>query len=216
MRIAALTCPSWTGEHLPLPAALRPVQVPERPGRDDLADLLHAADRVIVAGTDADLAAVAVRLLRTETLARTELAYLPSTPDSPATQVWSLPTDPAAALRRALTAPARPAPLVRDDNGGVLLGRGELHELTGESYCDAELVLRGTARSFTVTPSAPDGVEVRVTTGGPLRRRTQAATGRAVQTGCISARVICDGVEHPRPVTRWTWYKHTEDLLLVH
>jgi hypothetical protein len=24
-----------------------------------------------------------------------------------------------------------------------------------------------------------------------------------------------DGVPHPRPVTRWTWYRHTEDLRAI-
>jgi hypothetical protein len=26
---------------------------------------------------------------------------------------------------------------------------------------------------------------------------------------------VCDGVAHPRPVRRWTWYRHTADLRLV-
>lgn len=215
MRIVALTCPSWPGTRPRPSAGLSWHPVPERPGREDLGSLLDGAERVVVAGTDADLAAVALRLLRTERLADVELAYLPSSPDSAAAQVWALPTDPAAAIALALAGVAVPVPLVRDDNGGVLLGRGELRGVRGETYCDADLVLRGTARRLVVTPYPPGGVEVRVTTGGPLRRRTRAATGRAVQTGCVAATVLTDGVPHPRPVTRWTWYRHTEDLRLV-
>jgi hypothetical protein len=27
--------------------------------------------------------------------------------------------------------------------------------------------------------------------------------------------VLLDGVAHPRPVRRWSWYRHTGDWLLV-
>jgi len=27
---------------------------------------------------------------------------------------------------------------------------------------------------------------------------------------------VHDGVPHPRPATRWTWYRHTEDLRAIH
>jgi hypothetical protein len=214
MRITALTCPSWTPAHPPLPAALRPRAVPERPGKDDLADLLNGVDRVLVAGSDADLAAVVLRLLRTERLAGTEVAYLPSDPASAAAEVWGLPVDATASEALATHGTARAVPLVRDDSGGVLVGRGELRGVRGEAYCDAELVLRGRASRLVVTPSVPDGVEVRVREGG-WRRRMRAATGRALQIGCLESTVTCDGVPHPRPVKRWTWYRHTEDLRLV-
>ena len=42
-----------------------------------------------------------------------------------------------------------------------------------------------------------------------------AAVGRAVQVGCLPATVVHDGVAHPRPVTRWAWYRHVADWLLV-
>ena len=42
-----------------------------------------------------------------------------------------------------------------------------------------------------------------------------AATGRAVQVGCLPATLVHDGVVHPRPVTRWAWYRHVADWLLV-
>jgi hypothetical protein len=33
--------------------------------------------------------------------------------------------------------------------------------------------------------------------------------------GCLPATVIHDGVQHPRPITRWAWYRHAADWLLV-
>jgi hypothetical protein len=42
-----------------------------------------------------------------------------------------------------------------------------------------------------------------------------AAVGRAVQVGCRPATLVRDGVVHPRPVTRWAWYRHVADWLLV-
>ena len=46
-------------------------------------------------------------------------------------------------------------------------------------------------------------------------RGVRAASGRAVQIGSTGARVSHDGVEHPREVGRWAWYRHTEPWLLV-
>ena len=211
MKIVTITCPSWS---TPLPARLpvRPVSQP--PDRAEVDPLLAEADRVLVAGQDADLAAVVLRLLRTDRLAAVEVAYLPAIPNSAAAQVWGLPTNPASALALALQGSGEPVPLIRDDAGGVLVGRGELRGVRGEAYCDAELVLRGQASKFVVTPLAPIGVDVRVTSTG-LTRRTRAAHGRAIQIGCVSATVVSDGVEHPRPVTRWTWYRHTQDLRMI-
>jgi hypothetical protein len=211
MKIVALTCPSWC---VPLPAELDPHPVSQRPGRGELDPLLAGATRVAVAGTDADLAAVALRLLRTERLGAVEVAYLPVDPESAVARAWGVPTSAAAASALAVHGEVDRVPLVRDDAGGVLLGRGELQPLRGVVYCDAELVLRGQAGRLVVTPLAPVGVDVRVT-GIGLRRRVRAAAGRAVQVGCLAATVVSDGVAHPRPVTRWTWYRHTEDLRMV-
>jgi hypothetical protein len=33
--------------------------------------------------------------------------------------------------------------------------------------------------------------------------------------GCIPTRPISDGVAYPRAVSKWTWYRHSEDLRLV-
>jgi hypothetical protein len=201
------------------------VTLPARPGRTDLDPVLaeYQPRRVVVAGTDADLAAVLLRLLRTERL-DIEIAYLPAR-RSPATAAWGLPTG-AAAAALAVSGTASAVPLVRDDTGGVLVGRGEIRDVRGECYCDETLVLRGHARRLVVAPG-PQGVAVRAGWGGrapdgrtrpvPARapRGAGSALGRAVQIGCEPAIVVADGVPHPRPVPRRTWYRHTSDWLLV-
>lgn len=200
------------------------VALPVRPGRDDVDPVLAAHDprRLLVAGTDADLAAVLVRLLRTERL-DIEVAYLPSG-RSVVAAVWGLPGSAAASL--ALHGLATPVPLVRDDAGGVLVGRAEVRDLTGECYCDDVLVLRGAARRLVVAPTR-GGIAVRAgrtgrLPGGRVRavaptavRGRGSAVGRAVQVGGRPMTVVSDGVAHPRQVPRWSWYRHTADWLLV-
>jgi hypothetical protein len=46
-------------------------------------------------------------------------------------------------------------------------------------------------------------------------KRSTAAVGRACQIGCVPAIVRLDGVPHPRPVTKWTWYRNSDDLRLA-
>lgn len=188
---------------------MRSVTVGPRPGRDAVDPLLaeHPGTRLIVHGTDADLAAVLVRLLRREKLATTEVAFVPSG-RSPAAAVWGLPRRPADAAALALGGRAAPVPLVRDDSGGVLVGRGGIRDLTGEAYCDATRVLNGRVRRLRVE-AGPDGVSVLADRG------VRPATGRALQIGFTGARVTRDGVGYPREVTRWAWYRHTEPWLLV-
>jgi hypothetical protein len=207
----------------PALARVPTVALPTLPERADIDPVLAERDprRVIVAGSDAALAAVLVRLLRTERL-DVELAFLPSG-RSAAADVWGLPKD-AAAL--ALDGTATPVPLVRDDAGGVLVGRGEIRNMHGECYCDETLVLRGSAPRLVVAPNPggiavragrtgklPDGLTRAVPPTAPAGRGS--ALGRAVQLGGESMTVVHDGVEHPRSVPRWTWYRHTADWLLV-
>ena len=229
--------------------ATRVVAVPARPGRADVDPLLAdpGVARLVVAGTDADLAAVLARLLRRNRL-DVEVAYLPAERGSAAARVWGLPHG-AAAVALARRGVARPAPLVRDDAGGVLVGRAEVRGPHGEVYCDGDLVLRGAARRLLVTPwpdtppiapptsgeaagpavagPAPPAVAVRAGRSAALpdgrarplpptaRAGTGSGVGRAVQLGCLPATVVHDGVVHPRPVTRWAWYRHVADWLLV-
>jgi hypothetical protein len=135
---------SHGSRRIPAPAGVPTVMLPAHPARTDIDPVLaeHDPRRVLVAGTDADLAAVLQRLLRTERL-DIELAYLPVA-RTPAAQAWGLPHG-AAALALALDGVAAAVPLVRDDSGGVLVGRGEIRGMRGECYCDDVLVLRGTA-----------------------------------------------------------------------
>ncbi|MFP5019279.1 hypothetical protein [Pseudonocardia phyllosphaerae] len=158
--------------------------------------------RLVVHGDDADLAAVLVRLLRKGALA-TEVGYVPAVRRSVVAAVWGLPRSPRAAATLARTGTAQPAPLIRDDNGGVLAGRGELLDVHGEAYCDAVRVFGGRVPRLRVD-AVPDGI--RVHSG----RGVTAATGRAIQLGTTGARPVRDGEPYPREVTRWAWYRHTE------
>jgi hypothetical protein len=191
------------------------VALPPRPGKVDLDPVIADLDprRLIVSGTDADLAAVLLRLLRTERL-DVELAYLPTT-RSDAARAWGV-GDPRHGVATAV-------PLIRDDAGGVLVGRGEVRRIRGECYCDDVLVLRGAAPHLVVAPG-PGGVAVRAGRLGGLPdgrirpvtgKGRGSAIGRTAQLGGEPMTVVCDGVAHPREVRRWTWYRHTTDWLLV-
>ncbi|EHR53721.1 hypothetical protein SacmaDRAFT_5605 [Saccharomonospora marina XMU15] len=213
MRGVVLACGDAAGS-LPPAGQVHVEPVPARPGKADVDPLLSPA--LVVAGTDADLAAVVLRLLRKDLLAETTVGYVPTDPRSAVASLWRLPTNPERAMRLALTGNDRPVPLIRDDVGGVLIGRGELPRVRGIAYCDDTVALRGEARSVVVRPSevAAEGLVVTVTSGR-LRRRRDVFTSRAFQLGCDPLVPISDGVPHPRPMDRWTWYRHTEDLRLV-
>jgi hypothetical protein len=210
-RVTVLTCgpARWPGTG-------SPTAVPARPGRDDLGGPLAELDgrRLVVCGTDADLAAVLLRLLRTGMLGTVAVGYVPSSPSSAVARLWGLPAAHPAAAALALRGRPEPVPLVRDDAGGVLVGCGVVRPVQGVAYCDDEPVLRGRAARLEVTPDPEHGLVVRVTCRGPLRRRTRHAAGRAVQLGCAPTGVWRDGVAG-RTTDRWTWYRHTEDWQLV-
>ncbi|MEV1293902.1 hypothetical protein [Pseudonocardia sp. NPDC049635] len=184
--------------------AVRSVTVGPRPGRAEVDPLLaeHPGARLIVHGEDADLAAVLVRLLRAGELG-TEVAYLPVSRRSAAARCWGFPVSPAEAAALARSGKPRPEPLVRDDNGGVLVGRGEFRDLHGEAYCDATRVFHGRVPAL-VVEAGPAGVRVR---GG---RGVTAAAGRAIQIGSTGSTPVRDGEPYPRAVRRWAWYEHTE------
>ncbi|WP_199429309.1 hypothetical protein [Qaidamihabitans albus] len=212
MRGPVLAC-GQIATALPLDG-LRVEALPARPGRKDVDPLL--GPELVVAGTDADLAAVVLRLLRTERLAVTSVGFVPTDADSPFARRWGLPADPRQALKLALTGTARPVPLIRDDAGGVLLGRGSLAPVSGVVYCDDQLVLRGRTRSIEVEPDRGEGAGLVVSLArGRLLNRRKSFAGRAVQFGCVPVTPVLDGVPYPRAMERWTWYRHTEDLLLT-
>jgi len=171
--------------------------------------------RVLVVGDDADLAAVALRLLRRELLGSVEVGYASPAPTA-VTDLWQLPRG-AAAARLAATGRGGEVPLVRDDVGGVLVGAGSLGPLTGTVYVDEHRALQGPAHALRVQPHPDKGLAVTVTHRrfAGLANRSTTTLGRAVQIGCAATSVIRDGVAYQRPMERWTFYKHTEPLRLV-
>jgi hypothetical protein len=190
-------------------------RVGPRPGK--LIDPLLVG-RILVVGDDADLAAVGVRLLRTDRFAGVEVGYAPPSP-TPVTRLWSLPVGDAAMAAMA-DAEATPVPFVRDDVGGVLMGLGTVTPVVGTVYVDEHRVLSGPAASVSVRPDPSRGLAVTVT--GPRRLRvlpgrSVTTLGRAVQIGThhAPATVVRDGLPYRRPMETWIFYKHTEPLLLV-
>ncbi|OLF13263.1 hypothetical protein [Actinophytocola xanthii] len=190
-------------------------ETPATPGRADLDPLLKglSGEDVVVHGSDADLAAVVLRLLRLDRL-DVRVGYVPTSPTSPVARLWRLPAD---RVRAALAGSAHPVPLIRDDVGGVLLGLGVLAPVNGTVFCDDAVPLRGTAKRVEVAPdpAGGPGLSVTVVRRAFLRDRRHTWTGRAVQFGSDPVVPVRDGVPHPRPMTRWTWYRHTQDLLVV-
>ncbi|MGH3898992.1 MAG: hypothetical protein ACRDTA_12240 [Pseudonocardiaceae bacterium] len=188
-----------------------------RPGREELDEPLAGLDgrRLVVCGTDADLAAVLLRLLRTGVLGAVPVGYVPSSATSTVARLWGLPRVPAVAASLALRGEPEQVPLVRDDAGGVLVGLGVVQPLDGVAYCDDEVVLRGQASRLEVVPDHALGLAVRVMRRGLLGcRAVRHAAGRAVQLGCVPTDVWRDGIAD-RTTDRWTWYRHTEDWQLL-
>ncbi|MBB5954512.1 hypothetical protein FHS29_001082 [Saccharothrix tamanrassetensis] len=194
-------------------------QVPSRPGKAEVDPVFPdlGDGRLIVHGTDADLNAVVLRLLRTERLADVAVGYVPVDPGSDVARVWGLPTDPGRALDLALSGDPDRVSLVRDDVGGVLLGLGSLGPVRGVGYADDTVVLRGQASRLEVTPDPDNGLGLLVSVIHKrlFTRKVTTTEGRAFQLGCLPVQVTLDGVAHPRPMGKWTWYRHTEDLRLV-
>jgi hypothetical protein len=209
---AAATSPMLAGR-----AGITVHKLPERPDKDELDPILVDVgpdDRVVVVGEDADMAAVVLRLLRTERLDQVAVGFAPVTEDSEVAITWDLPFDLGRALDVALSASPDRVPLVRDDKGGVLIGLGRIGPLRGVAYCDDTQVLRGPAKTIRVVPGGA-GVEVTVAHRGLFNRRQRSTTGRAFEVGCLPTRLVRDGVVYERPVKKWNWYRHTDDLRLI-
>jgi hypothetical protein len=153
--------------------------------------------RVIVVGSDADLASVLTRLLRANRL-DIEVGHAPSW--------WK--------ARRARSGEARRVPLIRDETGTVIVGAAEWtgSPLRGEAVVDDTVLFDGEVTGVRIEPIATlPGLRAAVTGRG--RRRW--VTGRAAQLGTPGATVVRDGVAAPRPVKRSTFYRHTEGWLRV-
>jgi hypothetical protein len=194
------------------------VRVTPRPGKAELDPVFARLDgrRLVVAGNDADLAAVVLRLMRAERLADVPIGFV-ATAASRVAALWGLPRDTGRAAELALAGDIDPLPLIRDDVGGVLVGAGVIRGVRGVAYCDDEPALRGQAGRIEVTPDPTGGAGllVEVTKTGLLGKRTTAFHGRAFQLGCVPTTVVRDDVAHDRLVSRWTWYRHTQDLRAV-
>ncbi|ULE34314.1 peptidase M50 [Mycobacterium sp. IDR2000157661] len=157
--------------------------------------------RLVVVGSDADLATVLTRLMRTDRL-DVEVAHV--------RRRWH--------ARSALRAPANRVPLIRDDTGTVITGAAEWRgtpespALHGEAVVDDTVLFDGDVTGVRIEPTAGmPGLRAAVLG----RRPRRWVTGRAAQLGTTGATVVRDGVGAPRQVRRSTFYRHTEGWLRV-
>ena len=167
----------------------------------DLDVALDGVRRLVVVGSDADLAAVLSRLMRKELL-DVEVAHV---------STWL-------SARRAVSGAARRIPLIRDDTGTALVGaalwlppagQATIH---GEAVVDDTVLFDGEVAGVRIEPSAHmPGLRATVLRG----RRRHWVTGRAVQLGTTGACVVRDGVPGAREVKRSTFYRHTTGWLRV-
>jgi hypothetical protein len=173
-----------------LPRALRDLPVAEL---DDVVGYR----RVIVVGSDADLAGVLTHLLRANRL-DLEVGHV--------RRPWH--------ARRARSGAAQRVPLIRDETGTVIVGAAEWRgdPLHGEAVVDDTVLFDGDATGVRIEPT-PTMPGLRAAVLGSRPRRWVA--GRAAQLGTDGAQVVRDGVPAPRPVRRSTFYRHTEGWLRV-
>lgn len=174
-------------------------------GEQDLGEAVERAaseaNRIAVVGSDADLAAVLTRLMRTDRL-----------------DVEIAPIRGFRSAQRSTTAPARRVPLIRDDTGTALAGVAfwlppeGADTISGEAVADDTVLFDGSADGIRIEPTAAMP-GVRVTLLGSWPRRWHGA--RAVQLGATGAQVIRDGVRGRREVRRSTFYRHTTGWLRV-
>lgn len=136
--------------------------------------------RIIVLGSDAALSAVLTRLMRADAL-WPQIGFVPVTDaarddESTAARNWSLPTDPAAALKLALTGEVKPVPLIRNDAGQAVAGSATITQwdggaMTGEIIVDDATLVQQDARGL-----ADDG-------GSGGGGRSSAGSGSATAFG---------------------------------
>jgi hypothetical protein len=180
-----------------LPRALRDLPVV---GLDDIAD----CRRVVVVGSDADLAAVLTHLLRADRL-DVEVGHV--------RRPWN--------AHRARTGKARRVPLIRDETGSAIVGAAhwlppdeQTRTIHGEAVTDDTLLFDGDVTGVRIEPmQTMPGLRASVLSS--RMRPTRWVSGRAAQLGTDAALVVRDGVPAPRPVRRSTFYRHTEGWLRV-
>jgi hypothetical protein len=193
----------------------------DRKALDVALKVARTAERLVVLpaegpAADGDLAAVLTRLMRREQL-RLPIAYLPSE-KTPCSRAYSLSLDP----ERALVGTARPQPLVRDDDGVALVGEAVLTgpdggPFVGESIVDDTRLRLGAIASVVVRATAREpGLAACARRAGLAGLLPPAwVAGRAAQTGAEALHVVRDGVPAPRVRTRITFFRHTQDWLLI-
>ena len=181
------------------PRALAGLAAQQVHGADDIDAVAERCSRLIVVGSDAELAAVLTRLLRTDRLG-VEVGH--------AAGWWT--------ARRARRGTAQRVPLIRDETGQVIVGAAEWHgeddgPLRGEAVVDDTQLFDGEVAGVRIEPThAMPGLRASVSGG---RRRW--VVGRAAQLGTTGAVVTRDGVAAERLVRRSTFYRHTQGWLLV-
>ena len=164
-------------------------------------ETVTAHRRVVVVGSDADLAAVLTRLLRADRL-DVEVGHVNSR--------WG--------ARRVVDGAAARVPLIRDETATVIVGAAEWrgdpadNPLRGEAVVDDAVLFDGEVAGVRVEPTTTmPGLRAAVLGAGPRRW----LTGRAAQLGTPGATVVRDGVAAARPLRRSTFYRHTEGWLRV-
>jgi hypothetical protein len=202
------------GQHQP-PRALGDLPVHRVDTHAEIDSAIALYRRVVVVGTDADLAALLSRLLRAGRL-DVEVAYVPRRRTA-ATRVYRLPTGRRAA-RRARRGSAHLVTLIRDDTGSVVVGRARWLPpaddalIRGEATVDDTSLFDGDVVGVDIEPTLTvPGLRARV-----ARRRWHGwVAGRAAQLGSTGAAVVRDGVPAPRGTRRSTFYRNVEGWLLI-
>lgn len=167
-------------------------------------DAVTESRRVIVVGSQADLAAVLSRLLKADRL-DVEVAHV--------RWPWQ--------ARRACTGAATRIPLIRDETGKAIVGAahwlppdGSAATLRGEATVDDVVLFHGDVTGVRIEPTtAMPGLRAAALSSRTRPKRWVA--GRAAQLGTEGALVVRDGVAGQRPVRRSTFYRHTEGWLSV-
>jgi hypothetical protein len=159
--------------------------------------------RIVVIGSEADLATVLSRLLRADRL-DVEVAHV--------RRSWQ--------ARGARTRTATRVPLIRDETGTVLvraavwLPAEEARAIRGEAIVDDTVLFDGDAPAVRIEPTATmPGLRAAVVAGRMRPKRW--VSGRAAQLGTTGARVIRDGEPAARAVRRSSFYRHTQGWLRV-
>lgn len=167
-------------------------------------DAVTESRRVIVVGSQVDLAAVLGRLLKADRL-DVEVAYV--------RRPWH--------ARRARTGDATRIPLIRDETGRVIVGAAHwlppdesTATIRGEATVDDIVLFHGDVSGVRIEPtSTMPGLRAAALSSRMRPKRWVA--GRAAQLGTEAALVVRDGVAGQRPVRRSTFYRHTEGWLRV-